>query len=91
MQSLRKVRITMSLKKGNSALKGSAVSRFARVGLTPREHEILAGIVAGNTSKEVARLLAISPRTVEFHRANLLKKLCARNTAELVGKLSSPL
>jgi two-component system, LuxR family, sensor histidine kinase TtrS len=71
------------------ALKVSAVSRSARVGLTPREHEVLAEIAAGHTSKEVARRLAISPRTVEFHRANLLKKFCAKNTAELVGKLSS--
>ena len=88
MQSLRKVRITMPSAK-DSALKGSADSRFAPVGVTPREHEILAGIAAGHTSKEVARLLAISPRTVEFHRANLLKKFCARNTTELVAKLSS--
>lgn len=52
--------------------------------LTPRESLILAEIVRGRSSKEVARELQISPRTVEFHRANLLKKFGAKNTAELV-------
>ncbi len=57
--------------------------------LTPRESLILAEIVRGNSSKEVARALDISPRTVEFHRANLLKKFGAKNTAELVRKVLS--
>ena len=52
--------------------------------LTPREHAVLAQIVAGASSKEAARGLGISPRTVEFHRANILQKLKAKNTAELV-------
>jgi DNA-binding CsgD family transcriptional regulator len=56
--------------------------------LTPREQEILARIVVGHSSKEVARSLAISPRTVEFHRANLRRKLDAKNTADLVRKVS---
>ena len=57
--------------------------------LTPREHLILVEIVKGHSSKEVARALEISPRTVEFHRANLLKKFGAKNTAELVRKVLS--
>ena len=57
--------------------------------LTPRERLILAEIVKGHSSKEVARALDISPRTVEFHRANLLKKFGAKNTAELVRKVLS--
>jgi DNA-binding CsgD family transcriptional regulator len=52
--------------------------------LTSRERAVLAHIVNGASSKEAARILAISARTVEFHRANLLLKLGARNTAELV-------
>ena len=52
--------------------------------LTPREHSVLAQIVAGASSKEAAQRLGISPRTVEFHRANILQKLKAKNTAELV-------
>ena len=57
--------------------------------LTRREHEVLARIVEGYSSKEVARSLHISPRTVEFHRTNLRKKFAARNTADLVRKTSA--
>src|SRR5699024_7313205 len=44
-------------------------------GLTPREHEILALLVDGNTNKEVARILDISTRTVETHRTHIMDKL----------------
>ena len=52
--------------------------------LTPREKVILAQIVKGASSKEAARTLKISPRTVEFHRANIMHKLDVKNTIELV-------
>jgi DNA-binding CsgD family transcriptional regulator len=57
--------------------------------LTPRERVVLAQLVRGATSKEAARALNISPRTVEFHRANIMKKLEVRNLVELVRKVSS--
>jgi two-component system response regulator FixJ len=41
----------------------------------------------GNTSKEIARSLAISPRTVEDYRANLLAKFNVKNVAELLTHL----
>ena len=53
--------------------------------LTPREREVLAQISAGASNKEAGRHLAISPRTVEVHRARIMEKLGARNAAELVG------
>jgi DNA-binding CsgD family transcriptional regulator len=56
------------------------------VRLTQREGIILADIVWGLSSKEIARALDISPRTVEFHRANLLKKYRAKKITELVRK-----
>ena len=52
--------------------------------LTPREREIFHLVVEGATSKEVARRLDISVKTAENHRASILDKLGARNTAELV-------
>jgi DNA-binding CsgD family transcriptional regulator len=55
--------------------------------LTPRERVALAQIVRGASSKEAARMLGISPRTVEFHRANVMRKLGARNTADLVRRV----
>jgi|SRR5690625_658386 len=55
--------------------------------LTPREQEISTYIVNGMTCKETAQELGISHRTVEIHRARLMKKLKAKNTAELVSKI----
>jgi DNA-binding CsgD family transcriptional regulator len=57
--------------------------------LTPRERVTLAQIVRGASNKEAARALGVSPRTVEFHRANIMQKLGARNTADLVRRLVS--
>lgn len=53
--------------------------------LTPREREILDHIAQGLSSKEIARALDISPKTVEYHRANLLKKYGARSSTQLVA------
>jgi DNA-binding CsgD family transcriptional regulator len=47
----------------------------------------LGQIVSGSSSKEAARRLGISPRTVEFHRANVMRKLGAKNTADLVRRV----
>jgi DNA-binding CsgD family transcriptional regulator len=55
--------------------------------LTPRDRVALAHIARGASSKETARTLGISPRTVEFHRANIMQKLGARNTVELVRRV----
>jgi two-component system, LuxR family, response regulator FixJ len=41
-------------------------------------------IVTGASSKEAGRKLGISPRTVEFHRARILEKVDAKNTADLI-------
>ncbi len=55
--------------------------------LTERERVALAQIVKGASSKAAARNLNISPRTMEFHRANILRKLGVRNVAELIHKV----
>ena len=52
--------------------------------LTPRERVALAQIVRGASSKEAARALGVSPRTIEFHRKNIMLKVGARNTVDLV-------
>jgi DNA-binding CsgD family transcriptional regulator len=52
--------------------------------LTHREKAVLAQIVRGGSSKEIGRVLGISPRTIEFHRANIMTKIGARNVADLV-------
>jgi len=55
--------------------------------LTPREQEIAEFIVNGLTCKETAAELGISYRTVEVHRGRLMRKLNAKNTAELVSRI----
>ena len=55
--------------------------------LTPREREVAAQVMRGLTSKEIGKALAISHRTVEIHRARLMRKYAAATTAELVQKL----
>ncbi len=51
---------------------------------TPREREILNYIWTGLTSQEIAARLRIAPKTVESHRANLLRKFRATNAAQLL-------
>ena len=53
-------------------------------GLTPREVVILELIIQGATSRSAGVALGISPRTVEFHRANIMLKLSAKNVADLM-------
>lgn len=51
--------------------------------LTPREREVLHLAVEGSTSSQIAQRLSISPRTVEVHRGNLMRKLGLRNIEQL--------
>ena len=52
--------------------------------LSQREREVLDGLVEGHANKVIADDLAISPRTVEVYRANVMTKMQARSLAELV-------
>ena len=52
--------------------------------LTPREREVLGKLAEGASNKEAGRLLGISPRTIEVHRARIMEKLGAKNAADLV-------
>lgn len=52
--------------------------------LTPREVEVMDGMVAGRANKEIAETLGLSVRTVEGHRARLMDKLAASSLADVV-------
>jgi len=62
--------------------KGSSLRKiFARP-----EQAILSHILMGKTNREMSELIKLSPRTIEFHRANVMTKLGATNAAELAAK-----
>lgn len=52
--------------------------------LTPREHEVMQRVVRGQANKVIAMDLGVSQRTVELHRARVMRKLKMRSVAELV-------
>jgi FixJ family two-component response regulator len=52
--------------------------------LTRREREVLEQFSSGASNKEAGRHLGISPRTIEYHRANIMKKLGAKNATDLI-------
>jgi two-component system response regulator FixJ len=67
---------------GDSSAKTEAEARLAE--LSPRERDVLQGLVAGKINKVIAHDLSISPRTVEVYRANLMAKTGARSMSELM-------
>ncbi|RWI36990.1 MAG: PAS domain S-box protein [Mesorhizobium sp.] len=64
-----------------------AVEQTQGHSLTAAEVRIARYLVNGFTSKEMARSIGCSPRTVEVHRANMIAKFRVRNTSELVARL----
>lgn len=67
---------------GDSAARNEAEAQLAE--LSPRERDVLQGLVAGKINKVIAHDLSISPRTVEVYRANLMAKTGARSVSELM-------
>ena len=65
----------------------AARERFAQ--LSEREREVLSHIARGLTNKEIARVLALSPRTVETHRANLFAKLGCESLVQLIRRYAA--
>jgi FixJ family two-component response regulator len=68
----------------SNPLKATSLHFPGREPLTRREREVLGQFAAGASNKEAGRQLGISPRTIEDHRANIMKKLGARNAADLI-------
>lgn len=65
------------------AYRNEEVTTFT--GLTKREKQILSMVVEGHTSKDMAAKLNLSPRTIDHHRSNLLKKFKMKNSIDLVN------
>jgi len=67
----------------------SADSKGSRsAGLTERERDVAALLLDGLTSKEIARRLGISPRTVDVHRGTLIRKHGVNTKSELINRLA---
>jgi DNA-binding NarL/FixJ family response regulator len=58
-----------------------AAEMEGEAGLTPRQREVLALVARGRTSREIASILRVTPRTVESHRENIGRKLGTRTVA----------
>lgn len=66
------------------ALEHHRAAEHRLAALTPRERDILEAIAAGLGNKAIARRLDLSPRTVEVHRANIMRRAGAGSVAELL-------
>jgi two-component system response regulator FixJ len=80
-------RITEAIKQGkehavDDALAAEIAARIAS--LSPRERQVMDGLVAGLSNKLIAREYDISPRTIEVYRANVMTKMQAGSISELV-------
>lgn len=64
-----------------------SATRRGAIELTSRESEIAAQLVTGKTSKQIGRVLEISPRTVDIYRARLMRKYDTGNATELLQRL----
>ncbi len=80
--------IAIALDRAPSSLGGSSPERQAiaerLAELSPRERDVLRGVIDGKPNKVIAYELGISPRTVEVYRANLMTKMRATSLSELV-------
>jgi two-component system response regulator FixJ len=79
--------IDVALKEAESGARSEGVTLdiAARIeSLTPRERQVMGGLIAGLSNKLIAREYDISPRTIEVYRANVMTKMQASSLSELV-------
>lgn len=82
---LSAIKVALQQGKAQSEQDAALADTRARLeGLSPREREVLNGLIEGKANKVIAFDLGISPRTVEIYRANLMSKMQARSLSELV-------
>jgi two-component system response regulator FixJ len=82
---LQSVRAALRQQAGTAKRQSERAEIEGRLGtLSPRERDVLGGLVAGRANKQIAFELGISPRTVEIYRANLMDKMQAGSLSDLV-------
>lgn len=82
LRAIRDAKESQPLKPADGGSKLEAEARL--VDLSPRERDVLRGLLAGKINKVIAHDLGISPRTVEVYRANLMAKTNVRSMSELM-------
>ena len=83
-------RVQQALAAANAVLQDDSETQRlhqALVSLSPREREVLDELIRGHYNKNIADHLGITPRTVEFHRANIFEKMGVDSAVELAHKL----
>ena len=82
---LKQIQLAFELDRNTRSLNAEhADFRQKLAALTVRESQITNLLIDGGANKDIARTLGISPRTVEVHRAAILKKLGAKSVTEIV-------
>jgi two-component system, LuxR family, response regulator FixJ len=82
---LRSIRRAMDAESEARAQRAHYMALLARLEeLTPREHEVMELVTAGQSNKEIATALGVSAKTVEAHRAKVMDKMRASSLADLV-------
>jgi two-component system, LuxR family, response regulator FixJ len=79
--------IELAIRQAEPAAKSEALTQdiVARIAtLSPRERQVMDGLIAGLSNKLIARDYDISPRTIEVYRANVMTKMQANSLSELV-------
>jgi two-component system response regulator FixJ len=79
--------IELALKQAQEGARSEAVTQDIALriqSLSPRERQVMDGLVAGMSNKVIAREFDISPRTIEVYRANVMTKMQASSLSELV-------
>lgn len=82
VDAVRQALTQLEVRSDRDSRRSEVAERLAA--LSAREREVLEGVVKGDSNKEIARHLGISPRTVEAYRANLMMKMGAESLSELV-------
>jgi two-component system, LuxR family, response regulator FixJ len=79
--------VEIAIRQAETAVKSEAITHdiAARIAtLSPRERQVMDGLIAGLSNKLIAREYDISPRTIEVYRANVMTKMQANSLSELV-------